>query len=839
MAKLNLRESDFGYKSGDRYYGGLPAEPEYEGPGKRARYWKELIQYFKTKVREYPEYYVIGTSPVAVTLKTPDGKETIDLTKFDALADADEAIEMASHYFDESLFEARKKKKNGALINPDAGNVEHNIEMFNKMNSPVDGPSNNPISGPFGGDVGGGEAMGESLNESTTKSLRYQFLDETYEYDELMDIIFSFRDTSDLVGKSKSELINFILDNWDMWDFQEEFESWTDDKLENTSLGEHMSNKLDEKIILDEKTFKAVKSPKQTFKNVASSTGTVDRKATEQAIANEIGKKSTTEQQRIAQELAKSVPPEKIEEATQKLKAQLDDKVLTDYDKAVLKEKTNIDPEIIEGADTVFEIIDSLLSVVGDLAPIVGGILDILELLPIDEVIAGAPTGGVGAIITTILSVLPQWLLVGLAAQWCITGVQTLGRHIKDAGINMLAEEGTDDPTNSTPNSSTANNDEGNPEATTDQSSTSQQTVDKKEAVKAAAEKYKDASPEEKVDMLKKIADNIPTDKIQDFTKKLKSKLSKLDCRGLTHKEKEILKTKTNIDPKIIDGADTVLEVLDTVLDLVQAGVLAAGVIIDVIHLAAPDEVVTLPLAATGWGAVIVAILAALSYIPESTIIAVLVDLGITAVRGVGALIKTGAVHAVGALSKKKNVTEGVNNEKIELEYKDLKFTQCGAMRDVDDWDEWDRCVDWTYEVDKDDLYTFIFEMCIDETDFPLAFEDEFDPNNADDWNKFESWLDANFDSIFNKYENKILANWEEEAAEEASAEYDPDDYVDWDSMPGGYDDRRDFNEHLDDLMEGESVFMEKYSMGLTEEYKREARLIDYFEQMNGEDDEA
>lgn len=122
----------------------------------------------------------------------------------------------------------RKKLRGLTTLNPDAGNVEHNIEMFNKMNSPVDGPCNNPVSGPFGGDVGGGEAVGESLNESTTKSLRYQFLDETYEYDELMDIIFSFRDTFDLVGKSKSALINVILNNWDMWDFQDEFESWAD-----------------------------------------------------------------------------------------------------------------------------------------------------------------------------------------------------------------------------------------------------------------------------------------------------------------------------------------------------------------------------------------------------------------------------------------------------------------------------------------------------------------------------------------------------------------------------------------------------------------------------------
>ena len=68
--------------------------------------------------------------------------------------------------------------------------------------------------------------------------------------------------------------------------------------------------------------------------------------------------------------------------------------------------------------------------------------------------------------------------------------------------------------------------------------------------------------------------------------------------------------------------------------------------------------------------------------------------------------------------------------ETIELEYKDLEFTQYDNQRDADDWDEWDRCIDWTYEVDKDDLYTFIFESCIDENDFPLAFEDDFDPNN-------------------------------------------------------------------------------------------------------------
>lgn len=62
----------------------------------------------------------------------------------------------------------RKKLKGLPRVgfNPNAGNVEHNIAMFNKMHSgePI---SVNPISGPFGGDVsapvGGGMSMGEAL----------------------------------------------------------------------------------------------------------------------------------------------------------------------------------------------------------------------------------------------------------------------------------------------------------------------------------------------------------------------------------------------------------------------------------------------------------------------------------------------------------------------------------------------------------------------------------------------------------------------------------------------------------------------------------------------------
>lgn len=58
----------------------------------------------------------------------------------------------------------KKKNKKSALpfINKNAGNVEYNISMFNKMNSPIEGPNTNPISGSSGENVGG-EGMGESI----------------------------------------------------------------------------------------------------------------------------------------------------------------------------------------------------------------------------------------------------------------------------------------------------------------------------------------------------------------------------------------------------------------------------------------------------------------------------------------------------------------------------------------------------------------------------------------------------------------------------------------------------------------------------------------------------
>lgn len=74
-------------------------------------------------------------------------------------------------------------------FNPNAGNVEHNISMMNKMLN-VGEISNNPISGPFGGDVsasagdGAGIAMGEAyrpLLNNLSPELKL-FIEENIDY---------------------------------------------------------------------------------------------------------------------------------------------------------------------------------------------------------------------------------------------------------------------------------------------------------------------------------------------------------------------------------------------------------------------------------------------------------------------------------------------------------------------------------------------------------------------------------------------------------------------------------------------------------------------------------
>ena len=102
-------------------------------------------------------------------------------------------------------------------FNPNAGNVEHNIKMFNKMNS-VGDLSNNPISGPFGGDVsapagdGAATSMGESYTQYFKQLSSYMklFIEEHIEYIEANDFDALYDMLSDDIG-TKNELTDILL----------------------------------------------------------------------------------------------------------------------------------------------------------------------------------------------------------------------------------------------------------------------------------------------------------------------------------------------------------------------------------------------------------------------------------------------------------------------------------------------------------------------------------------------------------------------------------------------------------------------------------------------------
>ena len=109
----------------------------------------------------------------------------------------------------DTLTEKKKKKKKrlGGTLNPDAGNVEHNINMFNHMNSPTGGPSNNPVSGPFGGDVSAPAAGGccEAFEKSKKELIEGMRLtngmreDEHYYFDD-GNYSYHFFSKQDLYG---------------------------------------------------------------------------------------------------------------------------------------------------------------------------------------------------------------------------------------------------------------------------------------------------------------------------------------------------------------------------------------------------------------------------------------------------------------------------------------------------------------------------------------------------------------------------------------------------------------------------------------------------------------
>lgn len=136
------------------------------------------------------------------------------------------------------------------------------------------------------------------------------------------------------------------------------------------------------------------------------------------------------------------VTPEKFEALWELIKNYFADRVLTEEDKDTLVRKTGINRDVLDGVDTVA----TAISVIHGLAPMALGIvIDVLQLTPIEDVVVGGVTGGWGAIITSILSVIPESTIISALAS-----IQNFIGHqifvtLKDLFINKVLPEPKDE----------------------------------------------------------------------------------------------------------------------------------------------------------------------------------------------------------------------------------------------------------------------------------------------------------------------------------------------------------------------------------------------------------
>lgn len=103
-------------------------------------------------------------------------------------------------------------------------------------------------------------------------------------------------------------------------------------------------------------------------------------------------------------------------------------------------------------------------------------------------------------------------------------------------------------------------------------------------------------------------------------------------------------------------------------------------------------------------------------------------------------------------------------DEEIEFEYNDLTVTLQGPKRDVDNWDEEEKVVDFLYKKDKEDVAMDIWDRFITEEDVkdvPGGLETLEDDT---EWAKF---LATNWDNLLEKHYKELLDHYRSEAAEE------------------------------------------------------------------------
>lgn len=130
-------------------------------------------------------------------------------------------------------------------------------------------------------------------------------------------------------------------------------------------------------------------------------------------------------------------------------------------------------------------------------------------------------------------------------------------------------------------------------------------------------------------------------------------------------------------------------------------------------------------------------------------------------------------------------------DDTIELDYKDLYVTIVTKVYpatywEPEDYEEKEYKINFTYEVNADEVATLIWDLYLEEEDV-TDIEGGFETLEADE-SAWYAFLDTHFDILFKKYYDKILKYYEDDAIEAAEAkeqeafdnyepDYDEDEY--------------------------------------------------------------
>lgn len=119
------------------------------------------------------------------------------------------------------------------------------------------------------------------------------------------------------------------------------------------------------------------------------------------------------------------------------------------------------------------------------------------------------------------------------------------------------------------------------------------------------------------------------------------------------------------------------------------------------------------------------------------------------------------------------------NDDTLTLYYPRIKVTVygdklSGDWYNPDEYEEYNKVVDYEYEVPVEDVVDYMYVDVISDDDVPSWFE------MSDD--DARNWVRDNIDILFDKYKDKVAEHFRddaEEAAQEEYSSYDVDDYID------------------------------------------------------------